>query len=50
MGQWNDDNKNGRGIFTWPDGNRYERDSSNMTVGTFMGLITKLDMVNVYHL
>jgi len=24
MGQWIDNNKTGRGIYTWPNGNRYE--------------------------
>ena len=50
MGQWIDDNKNGRGIFTWPDGNRYERDSSQIIFITFMTLINTSDIVNDQHL
>ena len=50
MGQWNDDKKNGQGIFTWTDGDRYERASSKIIFSTLMILINASDIVNDHHL
>jgi len=50
MGQWIDNNKTGRGIYTWPNGNRYERANSKIMFSIFMILINTSDIVNDHHL
>jgi len=49
MGEFKDDKRNGRGIFTWADGDRYERASSKIMFNTFMILISTSDMANDHH-
>ena len=49
VGQWKDGNKNGRGIYTWPNSDRYERASSKIMFNTFMILISTSDMANDHH-
>jgi len=46
MGEYKDDEKNGRGLYTWADGQRYERASSKIVFSTFMILINASDIVN----
>jgi len=46
MGEYKDDEKNGQGIYTWADGQRYERASSKIVFSTFMILINASDIVN----
>jgi len=50
MGQWKDDKRNGRGIETWTNGNRYERDSSKIMFSIFKILINTSDIMNDHHL
>ena len=50
MGEFKDDKRNGRGIFTWADGDRYERASSKIMFITFMTLIDTSEIVNHHHL
>jgi len=49
-GEYKDDKRNGRGIFTWPDGGRYERDSSKIIFSIFKILINTSDIMNDHHL
>ena len=49
MGEFKDDKRNGRGIFTWADGDRYERASSKIMFNTFMILINASDIMNDQH-
>jgi len=50
MGEYKDDKRNGQGIYTWANGNRYERASSKIIFNIFMILIDTSDIVNDYHL
>jgi len=50
MGEFKDDKINGRGLYTWVDGQRYERDSSKTNFSTFMILINTSDIVNDHYL
>ena len=49
-GEYKDDQRNGQGIETWPDGARYERASSKIMLSIFMILINTSDIVNDQHL
>jgi len=50
MGEFKDDKKNGQGIYTWADGQRYERANSKIIFSTFMILINASDIVDDHHL
>ena len=50
VGEFKDDKINGRGLYTWADGQRYERDSSKTNFSTLMILINTSDIVNDHYL
>ena len=50
MGGFKDDKMNGRGLYTWASGDRYERHSSQIIFNTFMRLINTSDIVDDHHL
>jgi len=50
MGQCKDDKANGQGIYTWANGDRYERDSSKIMFSIFKILINASDIMNDHHL
>ena len=50
MGEYKDDKANGKGIETYANGNRYERDSSKIMLSIFMILIDASDIMNDHHL
>ena len=49
-GQWIDDKMHGQGIYTWANGDRYERANSKIMFITFMTLIDTSEIVNHHHL
>jgi len=49
-GQWIDDKMHGQGIYTWANGDRYERDSSKIMFSIFKILINTSDIMNDHHL
>jgi len=50
MGEFKDNKRNGKGIETYANGNRYERDSSKIMLSIFMILINTSDIMNDHHL
>jgi len=50
MGEFKDDKRNGRGIYTWANGDRYERSSSKIVCSTFMSLINTSNIVSDHNL
>ena len=48
-GEYKDDKAKGQGIYTWANGNRYERANSKIMFSIFMFLISTSDMANDHH-